>query len=77
MTWTHDAYDLYPLTLPNSFLPPFLSCDRGRIHDGLSTGISIVDAGTRGRLEGCDVSGNKLTGVHISDGADAIISTCK
>ena len=37
----------------------------------------IGGAGTRGRLEGCDIWGNMLAGVSIQEGSDPALSACK
>jgi len=34
-------------------------------------------AGTRGRLEGCDIAWNKMAGVQITAGADPVLAACK
>ena len=36
----------------------------------------ISGAGTKGRLEGCDVAGNGRAGVRISAGAAPLLTTC-
>ena len=36
-----------------------------------------MGSGTKGRLEGCDIAGNKGHGVQISEGADPLFTACK
>ena len=47
-----------------------------RIHDGQTEGVWIIGAGTRGRLERCDVAGNKDAGVWMGGQADPTLSSC-
>ena len=39
--------------------------------------MSFLGPGTKGRVEGCDIAGNKSAGVAIVAGADPIIVSCK
>ena len=39
-------------------------------------GVIFLDNDTKGRLEGCEIWGNKLDGVHIDSGADPILFRC-
>ena len=48
-----------------------------RIRDGHACGIVIEGSGTKGLLEGCDISGNAEASVDISAGADPIVASCK
>ena len=68
----------YAPPLPFPAVPALLSPDGSvRIHDGQGEGVYITGAGTRGRLEGCDVAGNKGYGVYISEGADPFLMDCR
>ena len=62
---------LPPLPIP----PPPLR--RRRVHDGQNCGVYIGGAGTRGRLEGCDIVGNLQAGVVIKEGGDPTLVACK
>ena len=55
--------------IPSSPLP----CRR--ICDGMSQGVVI--SGAKGRLERCNIAGNKEANVHIQEGADPTILACK
>ena len=57
--------------------PPPLPPRPCRIYGSQITGVSISGAGTRGRLERCDVSANLLANVGISGGADPTLAACK
>ena len=58
--------------------PPFLAQRRRRrILDGQAEGVLILDSGTEGRLEGCDIWGNKEAGVHVQEGADPTLLECE
>ena len=50
---------------------------RRRIHDGGICGLAIEGAGTKGRLEGCDIARNGWNGVDLSFGADPLLVACK
>ena len=39
--------------------------------------MRIRGNGTKGRLEGCDISGNEETGLVIDEGADPVVKACK
>ena len=76
----------FPLPLPLSCPPspfsphtaPLLCSSRPRsIHDGKAEGVYITSPGTKGRLEGCTIAGNMLTGVEIRRGADPLFSSCR
>ena len=47
-----------------------------RIRSGQVAGVCIAGSGTKGRMEGCDIS-EASTCVEISDGADPILTDCK
>jgi parallel beta-helix repeat protein len=47
-----------------------------KIHDGKSTGLFIYDL-ARGTIEDCEVFGNGLAGISISQGSDPTIRRCK
>ena len=49
-----------------------LPCGSGKIHEGKQTGVAVYDKG-EGRLEECDVFGNKLAGVEIWRGANPFL----
>ena len=51
---------------------PFICCHR-RIRGALSHGVLISGQNTRGRLEGCDIEGNKGSGIFITNGADPLV----
>ena len=53
--------------------PVMTSC---RIHDGLNTGIRITGAGTKGRVEGCDIGGCKYANVAVCEDADPLVTSC-
>ena len=55
-----------------SLLPP----PPRSIHDGKSAGVVLRGAGTKGRLEGCDVARNEKSGIEIQ-GADPVVADCK
>ena len=57
--------------------PPGRCRIRRSIRGGKLDGVYITDAGTRGRLEGCDIAGNGRFGVQILGGADPSFSACK
>lgn len=40
-------------------------------------GIVFCDVGTKGCLDGCELWGNTHAGVHISLGADPLLTRCK
>lgn len=40
-------------------------------------GVVFGDAGTTGRLEGCDIFANEDTGVWIGKGAAPVVATCR
>ena len=46
------------------------------VRSGHDAGVVIMGAATKGRLEGCDIAGNKAPGIQISEGADPFISLC-
>ena len=52
-----------------------LYCCR-RILDGKRNGVTISDIATKGRLEGCEISGNVKAGVQIEE-ADPLLASCK
>ena len=60
---------------PHKATPPILR--RLRIQDGQGAGVIIFGKFTKGRLEGCDIAGNKLFGVEIGEGADPFVVACK
>ena len=64
-----------PLSHPPS--PSLAMAVCRRVHDGQSYGVWIAGAGTRGRLEGCDVARNKGAGVYITAGADPVLAASK
>ena len=39
--------------------------------------MHITGAGTRGRLEGCDIARSKAAGVYVNEGADPTLTGCK
>ena len=39
-------------------------------------GVHIMGAGTKGRLEGCDIARNKVSGVHVRNGGEPLLSSC-
>ena len=55
--------------------PPPLSARR--VRDGLSGGVIIHGVETKGRLEGCEISGNKMSGVQITAGANPAVVSCR
>ena len=79
-TFTSPPYSQRALSPP--FLPPPLlplppppACCR--IRDAQICGVNIEGAGTHGRLEGCDITGNEETGVDINEGAYPTLAGCK
>ena len=65
---------MLPRTRPQ---PPPLPRRRRRVHDGQNAGLVIAGADTKGRLEGCDIAGDKKAGVLIQEGADPSLSLSK
>ena len=39
--------------------------------------MRFLGADTKGRLEGCDIAGNKLVGLVMKEGADPLVKNCK
>ena len=75
---------------PQILTPPPLQCvrpcspsspprtvARHSIHGGKAGGVILADAGTKGRLERCDIADNKKAGVAIYSGADPLLTACK
>ena len=48
---------------------------RCKIHDGASGGLFVYDGG-KGVLEECEISGNRLAGVEIREGASPLLRRC-
>ena len=57
--------------------PCLLRISLPRIHDGQSCGVLILGAVTKGKVQACDVYGNKAAGVQVSEGADPLVADCK
>ena len=70
-----------PHPLPNASPCPACTSPppsrRRRILDGKNEGVIFTDAGTKGRLEGCDVRDNAKFGVLIEGGACPTVASCK
>ena len=47
------------------------------MRDGQFMGVMFAGAGTKGRLEGCEITHNGLTGLAVTEGADPLISSCR
>ena len=62
-----------PLASPS---PPPRAAARS-IYGGKEGGLSIFGAGTRGRLENCNVWGNEKFGVKIALEADPLLQACR
>ena len=43
----------------------------------MECGVTFASAGTRGRLEGCDVSRNKGINIIIEEGAEPCLASCE
>lgn len=69
----------FPSLFPSLFLssppPSCLVVTRRRLHDG-HIGVVIQSPDTKGRLEGCELWGNKYPGVLVSSGADPVLAAC-
>ena len=47
------------------------------VHDGKFAGVVFIGAGTKGRMENCDVFDNEKGGVAVSGGAAPLVVACK
>ena len=50
---------------------------RHRIRDALQGGVEITNYGTKGRLEDCEIAGNREVGLEISEDADPLVVDCQ
>ena len=77
-------YKIHVAASPAFFLPPPLpplppSCPAPRhlsIHDGAGSGLAITGAGTKGRLEDCEVWGNSICGLYVMEEGDPTLARC-
>ena len=40
------------------------------------SGVDVAGAGTRGRLEGCEIAGHPCSGIHVRDGGHPTLVGC-
>ena len=68
-----DSANPFPLPLCLRVPPP----PHGRIHDGKCCGVAFAQGG-EGRVEDCQIWGNKLANVHVQDsGSQAAVKGCE
>ena len=71
-----DGAALISRQCPPPTHPSFCDGPR-RIYDGRHYGVYIRGIGTKGRLEGCEVTRNDFSGVSICEFADPLLSLCQ
>ena len=59
-----------PILTPSALSPLPTPLPRCRINSGQQAGVVVWGAGTKGRIEGCNVAANKGAGVEVKEDGD-------
>ena len=57
-------------------LPPSCMQNRSSVHGGEGTGVAVLGRGSKCRMEGCEVWGNRVKGCMVRDGGELSLARC-